>query len=115
MEHFTAHVMVHTKKPIYNKKRVINYFSEKSTRKEKMEKNLERFKELNFKLTEDMKQIIYNIIAVKETLKDKRINSDVRKQLEEEKERLIKQFIKEFQKNNKQEITKYNEFKDTIN
>ena len=80
-----------------------------------MEKNLERLKELNFKLIEDMKQIIYNIIAVKETLKDKRINSDVRKQLEEEKERLIKQFIKEFQKNNKQEITKYNEFKDTIN
>ena len=115
MAHFTAHVMAHTKKTIYKKKRVINYFSEKSTRKEKMEKDLGRFKKLNFKLIEDMKQTIYNIIAVKETLKDKRINSDVRKELEEDKEKLVKQFTKEFQKNNKEEITKYNEFKDTIN
>lgn len=61
-----------------------------------------------------MKQTVYNIIVVKETLKDKKIDSDARKELEEEKEILVKKFIKEFQKNNKEEITRYNMLKNTI-
>ena len=70
--------------------------------------------ELRFKMTEKMAKILKNALIIKELLKSDLLDKLERKRLEEEKERLIKQFIKEFQKNNKKEITKYNEFKDTI-
>ena len=69
---------------------------------------------LRFKMTEKMVKILKNALIIKELLESDLLDKLERKQLEEEKERLIKQFIKEFQKNNKEEITKYNEFKNTI-
>ena len=70
--------------------------------------------ELRFKMTEKMVKILKNVLIIKELLKSDLLDKLERKEIEEEKDRLVKQFIKEFQKNNKEEITKYNELKDTI-
>ena len=70
--------------------------------------------ELRFKMTEKMAKILKNALIIKGLLKSDLLDKLERKKLEEEKERLIKQFIKEFQKNNKQEITKYNELRCTF-
>ena len=55
-----------------------------------------------------------NRLIINELLKSDLLDKLERKELEYEKEKLVKQFIKEFQKNNKDEITKYNDLKDTI-
>ena len=70
--------------------------------------------ELRFKMTEKMVKILKNVLITKELLKSDLLDKLERKEIEEEKDRLVKQFIKEFQKNNKQEITKYNMLKNTI-
>lgn len=67
--------------------------------------------ELRFKMTEKMAKILKNVLIIKELLKNDLLDKLERKELEEEKEKLVKQFIKEFQKNNKEEITKYNAIK----
>ena len=70
--------------------------------------------ELRFKMTEKMAKLLKNALIIKELLKSDLLDKLERKELEYEKEKLIKQFIKEFQKNNKEEITKYNMLKNTI-
>ena len=64
--------------------------------------------ELRFKMTKKMAKILKNVLIIKELLKSDLLDKLERKELEEEKERLIKQIIKKFKKNNKQEINKYN-------
>ena len=70
--------------------------------------------ELKFKMTKKMAKILKNALIIKELLKSDLLDKLERKELEEEKERLVKQFIKEFQNNNKIEIKVYKEIKDTI-
>lgn len=67
--------------------------------------------DLRFNLTEKMVKILKNVLIINELLEDNKVDKLGRKKLEEEKNKLVKQFIKEFQKNNKEEIIKYNELK----
>ena len=61
-----------------------------------------------------MADMTLKVLNIKQLLSGGKLDKKERKELEEEKERLVKQFIKEFQKNNKKEITKYNMLKNTI-
>ena len=70
--------------------------------------------ELKFKMTEKIIKILKNVLIIKELLKRDLLDKLERKELEEEKNKLVKQFIKEFQKTNKEKITRYNELRDTI-
>ena len=72
-------------------------------------------KDLRFNFTDEMADIVMKVLVINQLLKGNVVDKKERKELEEEKERLVKQFIKDFQKNNKEEITKYNECKHTIN
>lgn len=72
-------------------------------------------KDLKFNFTDEMADIVMKVLVINQLLKGNVLDKIELKELEEEKERLVKQFIKDFQKNNKEEITKYNECKHTIN
>ena len=72
-------------------------------------------KDLRFNFADEMADIVMKVLVINQLLKGNVVDKKERKELEEEKERLVKQFIKDFQKNNKEEITKYNECKHTIN
>lgn len=65
-------------------------------------------------MTEKIIKILKNVLIIKELLKRDLLDKLERKELEEEKNKLVKQFIKEFQKTNKEKITRYNELRDTI-
>ena len=54
------------------------------------------------------------VLVINQLLKGNVIDKIELKEIEEEKSKLVKQFIKEFQKNNKEEIIKYNELKSII-
>lgn len=70
---------------------------------------------INFNLTNEMIDILLIIIKIKERLSDNNLNENYKKILEKQFVELRKQFIYEFQRNNKEEIRKYNEIKDTNN
>lgn len=72
-------------------------------------------KDLRFNFTDEMADIVMKVLVINQLLKGNVLDKIELKELEEEKNKLVKQFIKEFQKNNKEEITKYNECKHTIN
>ena len=72
-------------------------------------------KDLRFNFTDEMADILLNILNIKEKLEEKSITKDEKNELERKFIELRELFIKEFQKNNKEEITKYNECKHTIN
>ena len=72
-------------------------------------------RDLRFNFTDEMADIIMKVLVINQLLKGNVLDKIELKELEEEKNKLVKQFIKEFQKNNKEEITKYNECKHTIN
>ena len=72
-------------------------------------------RDLRFNFTDEMADIIMKVLVINQLLKGNVVDKIELKELEEEKNKLVKQFIKEFQKNNKEEITKYNECKHTIN
>ena len=72
-------------------------------------------KDLRFNFADEMADIVMKVLVINQLLKGNVVDKKERKELDEEKERLVKQFIKDFQKNNKEEITKYNECKHTLN
>ena len=65
--------------------------------------------DINFNLTNDMIDILQDTIKVKERLENENLNQDEREKLEKQLIELRKQFVKEFRKNNVEEIKKYNE------
>ena len=71
-------------------------------------------KDLRFNFTDEMADIVMKVLVINQLLKGNVVDKIEIKELEEEKNKLVKQFIKEFQQNNKEEITKYNELKNII-
>lgn len=65
--------------------------------------------DINFNLTNDMIDILQDTIKVKERIETENLNQDEREELEKQFIELRKQFVKEFRKNNVEEIKKYNE------
>lgn len=65
--------------------------------------------DINFNLANDMIDILQDTIKVKERLENENLNQDEREKLEKQFIELRKQFVKEFRKNNVEEIKKYNE------
>ena len=71
-------------------------------------------KDLRFNFTDEMADIVMKVLVINQLLKGNVLDKIELKELEEEKNKLVKQFIKEFQNNNKEEIKVYKEMKDTI-
>ena len=71
-----------------------------------MEKQLQ---DLRFNITEDMNNMIIEIIVIRQLLKENKVNSKDRKLVEKELKELTELFVLEFRKNNVEQIKKYNE------
>ena len=70
--------------------------------------------DLRFNLTKKMAKILKNILIINELLKGDIVDKLEKEKLEKEKNKLVKEFIKEFQKNNKEQIEAYKNMEDTI-
>lgn len=65
--------------------------------------------DLRFNLTEDMNNMMIELLITQQMLKDDRIDKEDKILLENHKQRLMKEFTKEFQKNNIEQIKRYDE------
>ncbi len=65
--------------------------------------------DLRFNLTEDMNNIMIELLITQQMLKDSKIKKKDKILLENHKLELMEQFKNEFQKHNQEEIKKYNE------
>lgn len=70
------------------------------------------WEDLRFNLNDDMSNMIIEILITNQKLKDSSLTEEDRKLLENHKSELLKLFKCEFQKNNVEEIKKYNELID---
>ena len=80
-----------------------------SERKKKKE-NLSELKDLNFYFTDDMKQTLFDMVAIQNMLDHEELNYKELKQLENEKLRLLNHFREELQVNNPVEVEIVREF-----
>ena len=64
------------------------------------EKELEMFKDLSFKITNETKELLLDMLYIKQMLEESELSPKDRKLLEKEYKKLFKQFRKEFQKQN---------------
>ena len=71
-----------------------------------MEKQLQ---DLRFNITEDMNNMIIEIIVIRQLLKENKVNSKDRKLIEKELKELTELFVLEFRKNNVEHRKRYNE------
>lgn len=67
------------------------------------------FNDLRFHLTEEMNNMMLNALILQQMLKDSKLSKKERKLIEQQKEELLLLFRIEFQKNNVEQIKKYNE------
>lgn len=76
-----------------------------------MMKNIKNneFLDLRFYLTEDMNNMMLELLITQQMLKENKLSKQDRKLLENHKNEVMLQFRKEFQKNNVEQIKKYNE------
>lgn len=65
--------------------------------------------DLRFNLTEDMNNMMVELLITQQMLKDDRIDKEDKILLENHKQELMKEFTQEFKKNNTKEIKQYNE------
>ena len=65
--------------------------------------------DLRFNLTEDMNNMMIELLITQQMLKDSKIKKKDKILLENHKLELMEQFKNEFQKHNQNEIKKYNE------
>ncbi len=65
--------------------------------------------DLRFNLTEDMNNMMIELLITQQMLKDDRIDKEDKILLENHKQELMKEFTQEFKKNNTKEIKQYNE------
>ena len=70
------------------------------------------WEDLRFNLNDDMSNMIIEILITNQKLKESSLSEEDRKLLENHKSELLKLFKCEFQKNNVEEIKKYNELID---
>ena len=74
---------------------------------------MEKIEDLKFKITDEMENIIIEVLMINQILKQNP-NKIETITLINQKNKLVKSFIKEFQKNNINEIKKYKDLVDTI-
>ena len=76
-----------------------------------MMKNIKNneFLDLRFYLTEDMNNMMLELLITQQMLKKNKLSKRDRKLLENHKNEVMLQFRKEFQKNNVEQIKKYNQ------
>ena len=71
-----------------------------------MEKQLQ---DLRFNITEDMNNMIIEIIVIRQLLKENKVNNKDRKLVEKELKELTELFVLEFRKNNVEQRKIYND------
>ena len=71
----------------------------------KMEKKLKDLKDLNFYFTDNMKQTLFDMMAIQKLLESDDLNYKQQKELEKEKNRLLDIFRTELQENNPVEVS----------
>ena len=71
-----------------------------------------KWEDLRFNLNDDMSNMIIEMLITNQKLKESSLSEEDRKLLENHKSELLKLFKCEFQKNNVEEIKKYNELID---
>lgn len=70
-----------------------------------MEEKLKDLKDLNFYFTDNMKQTLFDMMAIQKLLDSNDLNYKQQKELEKEKNRLLDIFRKELQENNPLEVS----------
>lgn len=66
------------------------------------------WKNLRFHLTEEMNNMIIELLVTEQMMKENKLTKKERKLLENHKAELLEDFRKEFQRNNIEQIKKYN-------
>ena len=74
---------------------------------------IEKCKNLRFNLTNNMRDLIIEIVIINEILKENNLNIKERESLNKKRDKLLKLFKSEFQKHNIDEIKQYIEILDT--
>ena len=77
-----------------------------------MNKN-KKYSDLRFNLTNNMTDLIIEIVIINQMLKENNLNDKERVALNNQRDKLLKLFKSEFQKHNIAEIKKYIEILDT--
>ncbi|HHU54978.1 MAG TPA: hypothetical protein GXZ63_04090 [Mollicutes bacterium] len=67
------------------------------------------WKNLRFHLTEEMNNMMIELLVTEQMMKESKLTKNERKLLENHKAELLEDFRKEFQRNNIEQIKKYNE------
>ena len=73
---------------------------------------IEKCKNLRFNLTNNMRDLIIEIVIINEILKENSLNIKERESLNKKRDKLLKLFKSEFQKHNIKEIKQYREILD---
>jgi len=73
---------------------------------------IEKCKNLRFNLTNNMRDLIIEIVIINEILKENNLNIKERESLNKKRDKLLKLFKSEFQKHNIKEIKQYIEILD---
>ena len=71
--------------------------------------NVKNIDELRFHLTENMNNMMLDLLIVQQMLNESKLSQKERQLLENRKKELLRLFRIEFQKNNVEQIKKYNE------
>ena len=69
-----------------------------------MDKRLEPIKDLEFNFNEEMKELVFDMLAIQQMLKNEELNKRERKQLEKYKMQLVNKFRDELQALNPTQI-----------
>lgn len=72
-------------------------------------KDIQNIDELRFHLTENMNNMMLDLLIVQQMLNESKLNKKERQLLENQKKELLRLFRIEFQKHNVEQIKKYNE------
>lgn len=75
-----------------------------------MKENSSELKDLNFYFTDDMKQTLFDMLAIQKMLESDELSYKEQKQLEKEKERLLNHFREELHAHNPVEVEIVREF-----
>ena len=73
---------------------------------------IEKYKNLRFNLTNNMRDLIIEVVIINEILKENSLNTKEREFLIKKRDKLLKLFKFEFQKHNIKEIKQYREILD---
>ena len=76
-------------------------------------KKITNINDLRFNLTNNMRDLIIEIIIINQMLKENNLNDKERESLNRQRDKLLKLFKSEFQKHNTDEIKQYIEILDT--